>query len=44
MARATKRELAQRLREVGGLVADCMALREIRAWVNAKTELGADRL
>ena len=40
MARATKRELEQRVALVGGLVADCMALREIRAFVNAKTAWG----
>ena len=40
MARATKAEIAQRLREICPLVADCMTLREIRAWVKAKTEWG----
>jgi hypothetical protein len=40
MARATKQQLEQRLREVGSLVADCLTLREIRAYVNAKTPWG----
>ena len=40
MARSTKAELERRLAEVAPLVCDCMTLREVRAWVNAKTELG----
>jgi hypothetical protein len=40
MARATKAELEQRLAEISPLVADCMKIREIRAWVNAKTSWG----
>ena len=40
MARATKREFEQRVALVGGLVADGMGLREIRAFVNAKTDWG----
>ena len=41
MARASKAQLAQRLRDICPLVADCMTIREIRLWVNAKTEWGA---
>ena len=40
MARATKRELEQRVALVGDLVADRMKLHEIRAVVNAKTGWG----
>jgi hypothetical protein len=41
MARSTKAQLAQRLRDICPLVADCMTIREIRILVNAKTEWGA---
>ena len=41
MARSTKAQVQQRLRDICPLVADCMTMREIRAWVNAKTEWGA---
>jgi site-specific recombinase XerC len=41
MARSTKAEVESRVREISALVCDCMALREVRAWVNAKTEWGA---
>ena len=40
MARATKAEIARRVHDVGQLVADRMGLREIRAFVNAKTSWG----
>jgi hypothetical protein len=40
MARATKAELEKRLAEVAPLVCDCMTLREVRAWVDAKTAWG----
>ena len=40
MARATKRQIEERVALVGGLVADRMGLREIRAYVNAKTDWG----
>jgi len=40
MARSTKAEIDRRLAEVGPLVCDCMALREVRAWVDAKTAWG----
>ena len=40
MARATKRELEQRVASVGDLVANRMKLHEIRAVVNAKTSWG----
>ena len=40
MARATKGEVQQRIALVAGLLADCMKLREIRAYVNAKTGWG----
>jgi hypothetical protein len=40
MARATKAEIARRVGEVGRLMADCMGLPEIRAYVNAKTSWG----
>ncbi len=40
MARATKAEVEHRVREVSALVCDCMTLREVRAWVNAKTDWG----
>jgi hypothetical protein len=41
MARATQAEIARRVGEVGRLVADCMGLPEIRAYVNAKTSWGS---
>ena len=41
MARSTKAEIDRRLAEVSPLVCDCMTLREVRAWVNAKTNWGA---
>ncbi len=41
MARSTKAEVARRVREISALICDCMTLREIRAWVNAKTDWGA---
>ena len=40
MARSTKAELERRLAEVSALVCDCMTLREMRAWVAAKTPWG----
>jgi hypothetical protein len=40
MARSTKAELERRLAEVAPLVCDCMTLRELRAWVDAKTAWG----
>ena len=40
MARATKAEIERRLAEVAPLVCDCMTLREVRAWVDAKTAWG----
>jgi hypothetical protein len=40
MARSTKAEIERRLAEVGPLVCDCMTLREVRAWVDAKTSWG----
>ena len=40
MARSTKAEIERRLAEVAPLVCDCMTLREVRAWVDAKTTWG----
>jgi hypothetical protein len=40
MARSTKAEIDRRLADVGPLVCDCMTLREVRAWVDAKTSWG----
>lgn len=40
MARSTKAELERRVAEIFPLVCDCMTLREIRAFVNAKTSWG----
>jgi hypothetical protein len=40
MARSTKAEIEHRLAEVGPLVCDCMTLREVRAWVDARTTWG----
>jgi hypothetical protein len=42
MARSTKAEVERRVREVSALVCDCMTLREVRAWVNAKTDWGPE--
>jgi hypothetical protein len=40
MARSTKAEVARRVAEIFPLVCDCMTLREIRAFVTAKTAWG----
>lgn len=40
MARSTKAEVAHRVAEIFPLVCDCMTLREIRAYVKAKTVWG----
>lgn len=40
MARSTKAEVARRVAEIFPLVCDCMTLREIRAFVEAKTDWG----
>jgi len=42
MARSTKAEVARRVAEIFPLVCDCMTLREIRAYVAAKTDWGRD--
>jgi hypothetical protein len=42
MARSTKAEIERRLAELGPLVCDCMTLRELRAWVDAKTAWGPE--
>ena len=42
MARSTKAEIERRLVEVAPLVCDCMTLREVRAWVDAKTAWGTE--
>jgi hypothetical protein len=41
MARSTKTEVARRVGEIFPLVCDCMTLREIRAYVAAKTDWGS---
>ena len=40
MARSTKAEVARRVAEIFPLVCDCMTLREIRAFADAKTDWG----
>jgi hypothetical protein len=40
MARSTKAEIERRVGEIFPLVCDCMTLREIRAYVAAKTDWG----
>ena len=40
MARSTKAEVSRRVAEIFPLVCDCMTLREIRAFVNAKSDWG----
>jgi hypothetical protein len=40
MGRSTKAEVARRVGEIFPLVCDCMTLREIRAYVAAKTDWG----
>ena len=40
MARSSKAEVARRVNEIFPLVCDCMTLREIRAFVTAKTDWG----
>lgn len=40
MARSTKAEVERRVREVSALVCECLTLREIRLYVNAKTNWG----
>jgi hypothetical protein len=40
MARSTKAEVGRRVAEIFPLVCDCMTLREIRAFVEAKTDWG----
>ena len=40
MARSTRAEIERRLAELAPLVCDCMTVRELRAWVDAKTAWG----
>ena len=42
MARSTKAEIKRRLAELAPLVCDCMTVRELRAWVDAKTAWGPE--